>query len=309
MNSSIEAPNAVTFDCHGEQLLGLIHLAESGSQEGVLIVVGGPQYRVGSHRQFVALSRQLARHGIHAMRFDYRGMGDSSGAMRTFENIDDDLRAAIDSFFANVPSLRTLTLWGLCDAASATLFYAHTDARVARIVLVNPWARSPQTLAKTYLRHYYLSRLVDPDLWRKIFSGRFSPRQALGGAAQLMRAATSDQSTSRDQASTCQPLTQRMLNGLVQFRGQVLLILSGDDLTAREFVDVTAKSREWRRQLASRRLTRQEMREADHTFSRAVWKDEIAQLTVDWICRHTASAKKVNAAKRIALRDHLKENR
>lgn len=283
MNSSVEAPNAVTFGCHGERLLGLIHLAESGSQEGVLIVVGGPQYRVGSHRQFVMLARHLARHGIHAMRFDYRGMGDSSGAMRNFENIDDDLRAAVDTFFANVPSLRTLTLWGLCDAASATLFYAHKDTRVARMVLVNPWARTPQTLAKTYLRHYYLSRLVDPELWRKIFSGRFRPGQALGSAARLMRTASSGQNAPRDQPSNCQPLTQRMLNGLAQFRGQVLLILSGDDLTAREFVDVTAKSRDWRRQLASRRLTRQEMRDADHTFSRAVWKDEVAQLTVAWI--------------------------
>lgn len=283
MNSSIEAPNAVTFGCHGEQLLGLIHHAEAGSPHGVLIVVGGPQYRVGSHRQFVVLARHLAHHGIHAMRFDYRGMGDSSGAMRTFENIDEDLRAAIDTFFAKVPSLRTLTLWGLCDAASATLFYAHTDSRVARIVLVNPWARTPQTLAKTYLRHYYLTRLVDPELWRKIFSGRFRPGEALGSAAQLMRTATADQSPSRGEAGNCQPLTQRMLNGLAQFRGQALLILSGDDLTAREFVDATAKSRDWRRQLASRRLTRQEMPGADHTFSRAVWKDQIAQLTVSWI--------------------------
>lgn len=283
MKSSIDALNAVTFGCQGEQLLGLIHHAQAGSAHGVLIVVGGPQYRVGSHRQFVVLARHLASQGIHAMRFDYRGMGDSSGTMRDFENIDNDLRAAVDTFFAEVPSLRTLTVWGLCDAASATLFYAHTDSRVAQIVLVNPWARTPQTLAKTYLRHYYLSRLVDPELWRKIFSGRFKPGQALGSAAQLMRIATSGQNTSRDEPSNCQPLTQRMLNGLAQFRGQVLLILSGDDLTAREFVDNTAKSRDWRRQLASRRLTQREMLDADHTFSRAVWKDQIAQLTVDWI--------------------------
>lgn len=282
MNSLVDAPNAVTFGCQGEQLLGLIHHAQADSSHGVLIVVGGPQYRVGSHRQFVVLARHLARHGIHAMRFDYRGMGDSSGPMRNFENIHDDLRAAVDTFFARVPSLRSLTLWGLCDAASATLFYAHTDSRVARIVLVNPWARTPQTLAKTYLRHYYLSRLVDPELWRKVFSGRFKPGQALRSAARLVRDA-SGPPASLDASNSCQPLTQRMLNGLAQFHGPVLLILSGDDLTAREFVDVTAKSREWRRQLSGRRLTRREVGDADHTFSRAAWKDEVAQLTVDWI--------------------------
>jgi len=52
---------------------------------GVLIVVGGPQYRVGSHRQFLLLSRRLAAEGHPVMRFDYRGMGDASGAMRGFE--------------------------------------------------------------------------------------------------------------------------------------------------------------------------------------------------------------------------------
>lgn len=292
MNSSIDTLNAVTFGCQGEQLLGLIHPAQGDSPHGVLIVVGGPQYRVGSHRQFVVLARHLAGHGIHAMRFDYRGMGDSSGPMRDFENIHDDLHAAIETFFAQVPSLRTLTLWGLCDAASATLFYAHKDSRVARIVLVNPWARTPQTLAKTYLRHYYLSRLVDPELWRKIFSGRFKPGQALHSAARLLRTASSRPATTSDASNGCQPLTQRMLNGLAQFRGPVLLILSGDDLTAREFIDVTAKSRDWRKQLSSRRLTRQEMGDADHTFSRAAWKEQVARLTVEWIMAEPAGAGK-----------------
>ena len=40
----------------------------------VLVVVGGPQYRVGSHRQFVSLARALARQGMTTVRFDYRGM-------------------------------------------------------------------------------------------------------------------------------------------------------------------------------------------------------------------------------------------
>jgi len=51
----------------------------AAADTGVLIVVGGPQYRVGSHRQFVMLARFLADHGVPCMRFDYRGMGDVSG--------------------------------------------------------------------------------------------------------------------------------------------------------------------------------------------------------------------------------------
>jgi alpha/beta superfamily hydrolase len=48
----------------------------------VLVIVGGPQYRAGSHRQFTLLARSLAEQGFAVLRFDYRGMGDSTGAMR-----------------------------------------------------------------------------------------------------------------------------------------------------------------------------------------------------------------------------------
>ena len=68
-------------------------------------MVGGPQYRVGSHRQFALLARRLAAAGTACMRFDYRGMGDSTGDSRTFEHIEHDLRCAIETFVMGVPEL------------------------------------------------------------------------------------------------------------------------------------------------------------------------------------------------------------
>ena len=79
--SAIE--QALTFDCDGERLVGVVAVPERPVPVGVLIVVGGPQYRAGSHRQFVHLARRLAGAGIAAMRFDYRGMGDASGDARS----------------------------------------------------------------------------------------------------------------------------------------------------------------------------------------------------------------------------------
>jgi uncharacterized protein len=114
----------LVFPCNGSLLYGILSLPEQMGSRGVLIVVGGPQYRVGSHRQFTLLARYLAARGVPVLRFDCRGMGDSEGDLRTFEDFEDDLRCAIDIFFEKVHPLNDLVIWGLCDAASAALFHA-----------------------------------------------------------------------------------------------------------------------------------------------------------------------------------------
>ena len=50
-------------------------LSPGSASTGLLLVVGGPQYRVGSHRQFVKLCRAAAANRIPAFRFDVAGMG------------------------------------------------------------------------------------------------------------------------------------------------------------------------------------------------------------------------------------------
>ena len=71
---------ALSVECRGESLLGVLHLPITPRDLGVIVVVGGPQYRAGSHRQFVLLARALADAGHAVLRLDVRGMGDSTGA-------------------------------------------------------------------------------------------------------------------------------------------------------------------------------------------------------------------------------------
>ena len=133
----------VVFPCAGDDLCGILHPAPGPAQGvGMIVIVGGPQYRVGSHPQFLLLARELAAAGYPVLRFDYRGMGDSEGAFRGFEGIDEDIRAAIDAFCTEAPEVEQVVLWGLCDAASAAAFYGHRDDRVAGMVLVKPWVRT-----------------------------------------------------------------------------------------------------------------------------------------------------------------------
>src|SRR5690625_2926143 len=134
----------LTFDCLGDRLVGILHRGSEQATRGVLVVVGGPQYRVGSHRQFVLFASRLAEAGVPVLRFDYRGMGDSEGDSRTFEHIAADIRAALDIFLKAAPGLREVVIWGLCDAASAACFYAPSDLRVTGLVLLNPWVRTEQ---------------------------------------------------------------------------------------------------------------------------------------------------------------------
>ena len=49
------------FWCGENRLVGVATIPEKGSDVGVLVLVGGPQYRIGSHRQFALLARALAQ--------------------------------------------------------------------------------------------------------------------------------------------------------------------------------------------------------------------------------------------------------
>ena len=171
----MHAERALIFDCGGETLVGVVSAPQAAdavaADTGVLIVVGGPQYRVGSHRQFVMLARFLADNGVPCMRFDFRGMGDASGEARDFEALSDDIEAAIAAFARELPGLRRIVLWGLCDGASAICLSLGGNPLVAGAVLLNPWVRTAETQARTMLKHYYLQRLLDPRFWRKLLGG------------------------------------------------------------------------------------------------------------------------------------------
>ncbi|NHZ34794.1 hydrolase 1, exosortase A system-associated [Massilia sp. CCM 8692] len=271
------------FSCGGEALFGILSVPAQPAKRAVLIVVGGPQYRVGSHRQFTTLARGLAAQGIAALRFDYRGMGDSHGAMRDFEVVGEDLRAAIDNLFTALPGVEEVVIWGLCDGASAAIFYAADDARVSGLVLLNPWVRTSGGHAKATIKHYYRARLFDPELWKKILRGQLNVGAAAASFLRIAGAAAG-KGAGKDQAGAAPAaLPERMRAGLARFRGKVLLIISGADLTAQEFLDTAAGSDQWQAVLAAPQVSRQTLVEADHTFSRRVWKDQVLHWTGDWL--------------------------
>lgn len=276
---------ACVFDCEGDPLVGILHTApQDADRIGVLVVVGGPQYRVGSHRQFVVMARSLAARGYSVLRFDYRGMGDSGGAPRSFASVDADIRAALDHWARLDPTLRGFVIWGLCDAASAAFMYGHTDRRVLGLIVANPWVRSEASEARAYVRHYYGRRLLQGDFWRKLFSGRVSLRASASDlAGKLARTLGYGGCAATDVATA--DFRARMLSGLTSFAGPVLLLLSGRDLTAREFEDFSAAATDWRRALASTMVETLRLADADHTLSDRASQNAASLATLEWIAR------------------------
>ena len=296
------AEHAVRFACGEATLIGVVSVPEAASATGVVIVVGGPQVRAGSHRQFVLLARSLAAAGHAVLRFDVRGMGDSGGEPRTFEQLTDDIAAGIDCLQRHCAAVQRVALWGLCDGASAALLYWHDtrDSRVRGLCLANPWVRSDASLAVAQVKHYYAQRLLQPAFWAKLASGRVAvtaqaefmqklrlafARPAAGALVDAPADAPADTPTDApaDAPTPHRPYPQRMAEAWRRFDGSVLLLVSGADLTAKEFLEHAARDAAWSGALSRPRLTRHDLPGADHTFSDAASRRAAEAATVDWI--------------------------
>lgn len=261
------------------RMVGILSLPAAPGPRGILIVTGGPQYRVGSHRQFVLLARALAAQGWPVLRFDLRGMGDSEGGARDYRAAGPDIAGALAQFFDAVPTLREVALWGLCDGATAAACHAPRDARVYALILLNPWVRSSAGLARATLRHYYLPRLLQGAFWRKLASGGVRMGASLASLRQVA-AATQAQTQEAQEDDAPAPA---LLRALTQFQGKVLLILSGDDLGAREWQTLLHGDGAWRAIAARAQWTQAQVDGANHTFASAAWRGEVEQLCARWL--------------------------
>ena len=289
------ATRPLVFGCQNAQLAGRLHCPDHASSRsvGVVIVVGGPQYRIGSHRQFVSLADALASAGYPVLRFDYRGMGDSDGELRGFGAVHEDIAAAIDAFCAAVPGVERVALWGLCDAATASIAYAgRGDPRVAAAVLANPWVYSDRGAASVRIKHYYAARVLSPQFLGRLFTGRVallqSVRDFVKSAVQAFQPGGAGQGVSGGnvrnvQAIDTDNLGAVFLSAMKAFQNPVLLLLSGSDFTALEFQREVNDNPALCAELERNNVERKHFKGADHTFSRLCWQRQVESETVEFL--------------------------
>lgn len=273
---------AKTISSQNKHLLSIIHQGSIENDTAVLFLVGGPQYRVGSHRQFVQLSRFLAKAGVTSMRFDYRGMGDSFGEKRSFYESAKDISTALDALQTNEPNIKNVYLWGLCDAASMALIYGWQDKRVKGLILLNPWLENEVARAKVMLTHYYVKRFFSRNFWHKLITGKVDVSASVNDINQLTKAQGNTDKVVANQPSD--DYQNKMHLGMKKFDGHITFILSGNDLTARTFEQQIKQSRSWSR-LVSQKSQIHILSKADHTFSLKTWKQEVEQLTLNALNR------------------------
>lgn len=215
-----------TFACEGEILVAT--LDEAPGKDGLLIVSGGNETRAGTFCGQAQLAARIADSGYPVVRFDRRGVGDSSGENRGFRESSEDILAAVAAFRDICPQINRIVAFGNCDAASALMLMRGDQCDA--LVLSNPWTFDEEAEGKPALpppdaiRARYWAKLRNPAEWVRLLRGDIDLsrlRRGLGAAASRTAAPTQ--------------LAQAMERGIDAATKPYVILIAGNDRTGQAF--------------------------------------------------------------------------
>lgn len=174
----------IAFPCGDATLAG--SLDEATGTTGLLLVIGGSQTRIGSHRMYERLAKSLAEKGYPCLRYDRRGVGDSSGVDPGFRGSGPDLIAAAAAFRREAPAIGRLIGFGLCDGASVLALHGD-EAGLDGLILANPWLVEAEegAPAPAAVRAHYRKRLLSWDGWKRLLTGAINFKKLWRGLRSL----------------------------------------------------------------------------------------------------------------------------
>jgi len=163
---------AFFFGETGGQLFGCHHPPSSGaSTAGAVLCYPMGQEYLRTHRLFRFLARRLSDAGLHVLRFDYFGTGDSAGEFETarLERWVDDTMTALAELRRRF-LVRRVYAAGLRLGAAIALRAAVKQGGVDGLVLWDPVTNGPE----------YLADIIDQE-GQQLYSSLSKDAAAVGG--------------------------------------------------------------------------------------------------------------------------------
>ena len=215
----------IVFDCEHETLVA--SLDEASGATALLIVSGGNEIRAGAHRGMALLAARLAADGVPVMRFDRRGVGESTGGNGGYASSEPDIAAATQALRRELPHVTRIVGFGNCDAASALALFGRA-AGIDALVLANPWVIETDDLPPAAaIRRRYANRLRDPRSWWRLMTGAVSFTKLVRGLGRIA-------------VSEPQQLANRVIAAIERWGSPATIVLAQGDATAIAFAHAAA---------------------------------------------------------------------
>lgn len=286
MSNELSQEIPLVFDCQGETLAGIVHKPLAPLSTGIVsVIAGGPQYRAGVGRNMVSMARELSAKGVPVMRFDHRGLGDSSGVFAGFEHIGADIAAAVECLKREVPQVKHVVLWGGCDAASGCMIHGCDIEGVGSMVLGNPWVTTAEAHSAVQQQHY-MSRLGQWSFWRKLLFLEYNLVDYVKAGmtklwSRLVR--VFERGNDSCEEDTNSHWLTRMLHGLQKFDGPILFLMSGQSLSSKEFDQLVSLDKDWDEAYGRKVHKRIDLPDADQTFSSGDSRQRVNTALMEWV--------------------------
>ena len=246
----------VVFENRGEKILGVLHYPpKARALPAVLICHGFTGTKVEGHRLFVKLAQKLADRGIVALRFDFRGSGDSEGdfSQMTLEGEIEDAKVALD-FLQSLPEVDTgrLAILGLSMGGAVSATLAGRDPRLSGCALWSAVADFSRT---------FFSQAADEVL--------ASGRDTMEFGANVV---------SREFLLQCEDAKPHL--ELAKRKLPLLIIHGAEDQTVPPSQAALYRDSA---QGAGSPVEYHLIPDADHTYNNPAWERKVLELSVDWL--------------------------
>jgi uncharacterized protein len=248
----------IHFTVEGQRLYGMLHLPEGrGPFPALALFHGFTGQRIEPHRLFVKTARKLVGEGFEVLRFDFRGSGESQGDFKdmTISGEIQDAHASLD-FLKSQPEVNSdrIGVLGLSMGGFVASHVASQNPLVKVLVLWAAGARPPRFFPNyVHLAGKNCEQWLKKDEWD--FGGNVL------GTAFL-----------KDLKNV-----ENLLPKLLRFKGKALVVHGELDAT------VPVSEAEVYRRILGRRAVVHILKDADHTFNRRQWEEEVIGKTVKWL--------------------------